>query len=300
MASKRPTSDGFRQKPAALKALKQLMNSGSVDNVAPKVLHESRTVFSELSLKKFRDTLNRLKRERQAKLLSLSDGEIIPRSTELDVQNDDTECHSQSKLTNYHGSSEETDVIEASCDRFVQRDYLMAIWKEKSTKRQYLSVEILLPSEATEFKGNVKTTVVNHDTLYVRFQTPSAFRKPEYLHAQWIYGTNGLPKIEEYHLRIAAFQEVIDGRKKSQGCFIENLAKYKLPFPVRPRLSEKYFLGWESSAEIVLYCSMESLSEPDPDEDEEDEPKVIVMPQISNISSTVSMSRTGNSSITHN
>ena len=85
MASKRPTSDGFRQKPAALKALKQLMNSGSVDNVAPKVLHESRTVFSELSLKKFRDTLNRLKRERQAKLLSLSDGEIILRSTVLDV-----------------------------------------------------------------------------------------------------------------------------------------------------------------------------------------------------------------------
>ncbi len=70
------------------------------------------------------------------------------------------------------------------------------MWKNKSPKRQYISVAVNLFSEAQELKFNVKTSIIGHDTLLVSFQTPLAFWKAELLHGQWLAGQNGILRIE--------------------------------------------------------------------------------------------------------
>lgn len=68
---------------------------------------------------------------------------------------------------------------------------------------------------------------------------------------------------------------MIDKHRHAQGLFQEKTARIELLFGDRPRLSEKYYLVWENSSEIVVYYTMESLAEPDAEDD--DNFKVVVV-----------------------
>lgn len=121
----------------------------------------------------------------------------------------------------------------------MQPDYVQVVWKEKATRRQYVSVAVLLTSGDEKLRGNIKATIDGYETLVLRFYTPLALRKSELLHARWITGQNGVSIIEDYHQSIA----VIDQRKEAQGPFREKSSRITLPFAVRPRLTKNDFLG---------------------------------------------------------
>lgn len=69
MSKRSKGSEGFRENPRAMKILRQFVESRAADGMRPKSLMDSRDCFQKIGLKKFRDALNRLKRERLAELL---------------------------------------------------------------------------------------------------------------------------------------------------------------------------------------------------------------------------------------
>ena len=89
----------------------------------------------------------------------------------------------------------------------------------------------------------------------------------------------------------------MDLRKQTQGLFKEKKARIELPFDVRPGLTEKYYLGWEKSYEIVVYCTMELLAEPDEDNEDNNFNIVIVpsKPEVSNVRSVADSAVTSTS-----
>ena len=207
----------------------------------------------------------------------------------LHVDNGESDCED--------GFDDGKDHIIEKFDCSIIPDYVQAVWKEKLSKRQYVSVALLLPSGSEQLKGNVRTLIENRTALILKFHTTLAFRKSERLHGQWMVGRDGVEKVEEYHPRIAAFQDAMDLRKETQGLYKEKTARIELPFDARPRLTEKYYLGWEKSYEIVVCCTMESLAEPDED-DEDDHFNIVIVPskpEVSNIRSVADSAPTSTS-----
>ena len=138
--------------------MKDLVSSGATKGIKPKVLKDSRDIFDNISLKAFRDTLNRLKREQRflpsgsGKEIADSSGHQSARDSDGDEEKDDDEHVDIAEETLIPKKAPESFCTLKEYERVVRPDYIIAAWKEKTTKRQYVSVAVTLPSESEKLR----------------------------------------------------------------------------------------------------------------------------------------------------
>ena len=275
------TGEGFRNNRKASKLLKTMVENGETEGLKSEKVRQSRDIFHIIASKNFRDALYRLRKINEQFDSKPNLRESIRRRINGTLDDEDMNASAGGGMDalgeNGHISLD-TAKLEQECDNENTLDLhtFIAEWKEKSTKRKCVSIAILLPSGATQIKGNMTTFVDDLGLhLIVEFRWPKAFAKADKLHVQWIQGANGITKIENYHPRIAPFQDSTDKLRTKNGKDTISTVRVGLPFPARPRLTEKYFLGWEQSDEVALYCTLEALEEPDPDSDSDDEITIV-------------------------
>lgn len=128
-----------------------------------------------------------------------------------------------------------------------------------------MSIAALLPTGALQQKSNVRTQIEGGESLVFRMKWSVALRDPNILHEQWLYSTE---KVENYHPRIAAFQEDIDNIKLKSRGVSDSVAQIPMLFPFVPKIMENFNLDWDGSDELVVYCTIETLAEPEIEEEE--------------------------------
>ncbi len=100
----------------------------------------------------------------------------------------------------------------------------------------------------------MKVKVEDEWFLRIDFVWPSTLSNVSMPMEMWLEG-DGVPKIEEYHPQVQGFYDFLEQFQERQTDKIESYARVPLPFAVKPDF-ERHVLGWEGTAQIVLFVTI--------------------------------------------
>ena len=129
-------------------------------------------------------------------------------------------------------------------------------WKDPSSKENFVSVAILLPTGIGEQPQDIVIRVEKEMQLKVGVAWPKCLADGVELHRKWTQG-NSVEKIASYHPRIMSFSNFIERFQSREGDRVLSWATIQLPMNVKPDFT-KYLLGYKGATALILYVDLQA------------------------------------------